>query len=76
MRKDQSILSEMYNLACERGHRSFSPDPMTWVGQECGGRTLKNKQCKKELFFIRDARDIPKRKVKVKRSKLLRIRRT
>ena len=72
----ESILSHIANLCCERGHKHFSPEPMSWVGSYCGAKRPNGQKCKKPLMFMRHSRDIPVPKPKVKRSKLLRIRRT
>lgn len=67
-----SILEGSFNLVCSRGHRHFSPEPMTYVGLSCGYRgATSTTGCPSKLMFMRDSRIVnpPKKKSKLRKMK-------
>lgn len=55
----ESLLHGMFNLICPVGHKSFSPEPMGFVGSQCMSSDKNGHRCHKRLSFLRDSRSIP-----------------
>lgn len=65
-----------WNLICSSGHLSFAPEPMTWVGHECGNKlynkaTKRRTTCHKKQMLLKDYKPerVPKPKKKIKRKR-------
>jgi len=47
------VITRLYNLECEDGHKFFSPDPKPWVGKECRATLEEGKKCDRKLRRIK-----------------------
>jgi hypothetical protein len=52
------MIRHKLNLACEKGHRWYAPNPDAWVGRTCGRShgDARNHGCQGTLYAQKDQR--------------------